>query len=194
MLVRDVRSGRLVTVPDSRFFAQATAPLGYCGERGLSGVPFGNYAAGPQQPLYDGLGNPLGLPFLAALAPLASSLLPMIAKGASSLLRSLLPMLTGGGGAAPSPPALPMTPEPAPVPPPAPAMAPLPMEPAPPPMPMTPPSMPEPPDEIVAPMRMQRSDGQSVVVPVRLRRRRRSRRARTHGLHGWPGLSGWYGY
>jgi len=187
MLVRDVRSGRLVMVPDSRFFAQATAPLGRCGERGLSGVPYGTYGAGPQQPLFDGLGNPLGLPFLAALGPL----LPMLAKGASALLPSLLPMLTGGG-AAPSPP--PMTPEPAPLPPPAPAAAPMPMEPAPPPLPMTPSSMPEPPDEIVAPMRMQRPDGQNVVVPVRLRRRRRSRRARTHGIHGWPGLSGWYGY
>ena len=133
MLVRDVRSGRLVAVPDSRFYAQATAPLGYYGEHGLHGAPLGSYAAAPQQPLYDGLGNPLGLPFLAALAPLASSLLPMIAKGASSVLPSLisnvLPMITGGGS--PSPPALPMTPAPAPP-------APLPIEPplAPMPMPM----------------------------------------------------------
>ncbi len=48
----------------------------------------GYYGAAPPQVIYDGLGNPLGLPFLAALAML-SSLLPSLASGAAKILPGL---------------------------------------------------------------------------------------------------------
>jgi hypothetical protein len=81
MLVRDVTSGRLVAVPDNRFApARSADGLGY-------------YGAGPTKVVYDGLGNPVGLPFLAALlpalAPLAKSLLPSLAGKVASLLPGL---------------------------------------------------------------------------------------------------------
>jgi len=85
MLVRD-QFGYFHDIPDQRF-------------GGWSNPGFGEV-------VYDGLGNPLGLPFIAALAPLAAKLLPMAA--------SLLPMLAPSGSSSrPSSPA-----PPAPLPPP----------------------------------------------------------------------------
>jgi hypothetical protein len=195
MLVRDVRTGNLVAVPDNRFYG---APAGYGGfgehappaARGFGYAPgLGYYGAAPQQVIYDGLGNPLGLPFLAALLPAAASILPSIIGGAAkalpavanvagglpgilskvagglpSIAGKILPMLTGGGGA-PAP--APMLPTPMPM------LPPLPMPFAPPP-PAGPPAM-APHEDTVARVRMRTTDGQMVDMPIRVRRRRRGR-------------------
>jgi hypothetical protein len=101
MLVQDQYSGYVHEVPDQLY--------------GLGEV-------------YDGLGNPLGLPFLSALAPLASSILPAIAPilsripGVGSLVGGALQNvsqaaqlpgqaivnLPGMPGLAPRPPAAPL--------------------------------------------------------------------------------------
>jgi hypothetical protein len=80
MLMRDIKSGRLVNMPEN----------GYGYFNGLSGAnAFANPS--PQGMVYDGLGNPLGiLPFIPLLAKAATTLLP-------TLLPKILPMLTGGG-------------------------------------------------------------------------------------------------
>jgi hypothetical protein len=287
MLVRDVTSGRLVAVPDNRFApARSAGGLGY-------------YGAGPTQVVYDGLGNPVGLPFLAALlpalAPLAKSLLPSLAGKVASLLPGLankavallpsgsdsaaaqsqlarlLPQLqallqqstaatpqrigapmalgmyagmplgfyaeTPPGTPAPSPGPEAMAPQPAQPPMQASMQTPMqpvmqtPMEPGVSPAtaaPSSPPLAPSPggvpalgpPEEVVVPMRVQRANGETVIVPVRLRRRRRLRRrfiamqpallqrpfapgtsfAQGYGpvqatnLQGGFGLRGWPGY
>ena len=69
------------------------------GEPGFAAAPsaFGAPVAQSQM-LYDGLGNPVGLPFIAALAPLAAKVLPLAAKFLPSILPGLLP---GGPPAAP---------------------------------------------------------------------------------------------
>src|SRR5713101_7472455 len=102
MLVRDLRTGRLVAVPDNQVFA---SPLrghhfgSYASGRmhGLGSVPgFGHYGAEPQQIMYDGLGHPLGLPFLAALPAIigkVAAFLPQVASVASKVL----PFLQGTG-------------------------------------------------------------------------------------------------
>lgn len=84
MLIRD-QFGYFHDIPDERFGGWASPGLG--------------------EVVYDRLGNPLGLPFLAALAPLAAKILPMVS--------SLLPMLAPSDH--PSPP-----PSPAAAPPPVP--------------------------------------------------------------------------
>jgi hypothetical protein len=48
------------------------------------------YGAAPPQVIYDGLGNPLGLPFLAALAPMLSSLLPTLRQRRAKILPGLI--------------------------------------------------------------------------------------------------------
>ena len=207
MLVRDVRTGNLVTVPDNRFYG---APAGYSGfggyvppsAAGFSGTPgLAYYAAPPQQVLYDGLGNPLGLPFLAALIPAAAALIPKIIGGAAAILPTVakaasglpgiiskvagglpsiagqvLPMLTGGGG------------------------APAPFAPS----PGAPRSMS--PHDDVANVRMRTTDGQVVNMPVRatpvfVQQRMQLpspvpiRTPQTQrSFDGWPGMHGWYGY
>ena len=101
MLVRDLRTGRLIAVPDNQVFA---SPLGgdhfgsYApgGVHGLGSVPgLGHYGAAPQQIMYDGLGHPLGLPFLAALPFIGkvAAFLPQVASVASKVL----PFLQGTG-------------------------------------------------------------------------------------------------
>jgi hypothetical protein len=95
MLARDLSSGRLIAVPDSHVFA--SPPGGYRlgsyapgfahGVGSVSGL--GHYGAPPAQIIYDGLGHPLGLPFLTALPPLArrvAALLPQVATAASKVL------------------------------------------------------------------------------------------------------------
>ena len=304
MLVRDMNSGRLVAVPDNRF---GPARLG--GHRigynvpqhphGMTGL--GYYGAAPPQVVYDGLGNPVGLPFLAPLLPIlaakGAALLPLIAGKASAALpslaaklASLLPGLASKAAArlpsgsdsavqsqlaqllpqlqallqqgtagtpqrigAPMPFGMyagmplgfyaqtpPVTPAPSPGPE---AMAPQPrnrrrqrrrrrrcnrqrnpqFRPR---WRRSPPALPPggapafaPPDEVVVPMRVQRANGETVVVPVRLRRRRRLRRrfigfqpavlqrplvpgagftqgypGQVGNVQGWSGFNGWRGY
>jgi hypothetical protein len=207
MLVRDVRTGLLMAVPDNRFSAvpYGAVGLGAFVPRGAAYAPgLGYYGASP---LYHGLGDPVGLPFLAALAPLASSLLPAIAGGVSSLLPSIgkiassLPgVISDAAKAIPSiAQSVVATPAPAMAPPPAapdgaavlpPPVAALP----PPPPPMAPPDGGAlAPETVIAPMRVQGPDGQTQIVPVRMRRRRRRRARRRLGeveLGGWNG----YGY
>jgi hypothetical protein len=95
MLARDLRSGRLIAVPDIRVFASPPSGyrLGSCAPGfphrvgGVSG--FGHYGAPPSQIIYDGLGHPFGLPFLTALPALAgrvAALLPQFATVASKVL------------------------------------------------------------------------------------------------------------
>lgn len=113
MLVRDRLTGRLHQVPDQR-----------------------RYAARPV--LYDRLGEPLGLPFLApiaaALLPLAAKALPFAATAATTLLPKIIPAFTQRRAAprfvpaaprfvpvlparatTPPPPAAPLMPAPTPV-------------------------------------------------------------------------------
>jgi hypothetical protein len=251
MLVRELRTGRLIALPDRAAAAPVLGgyriaspqPIAY---GGLGAVPLGvAYTAAPGRVIYDGLGNPVGLPFLAALAPLAAkalAFLPAIGKAVTSLpalattgasmltqmapappAQAMAPTAPSMPAMAPSPPPMPMAPAPMPM---APAPAPMPMPaeaPAPAPMPVAPamapvpplPSAPPPPpaalavreEVVIAPMRVQRPDGATMVVPVRMRRRRRRRRrgvrlvrmapppARPGGapatLQGWYGLGGW---
>jgi hypothetical protein len=107
MFVRDLKTGRLIDVPNQRVVVPA-----------LAGFGLGAYPAGPTQVIYDGLGNPVGvLPFLAALKPLAASLIPTLAtkiggllKGATGQAASAVPALApqavstmpAAAGAAPS--------------------------------------------------------------------------------------------
>jgi hypothetical protein len=88
MLVRDVRTGRLIMVPDqpaNTQFAGYASPY-LARRRGYGGYSSGlGYYGAPSQLAYD---QQLGLPFLAALAPLAAKAL------------AFLPSLIGGGGAA----------------------------------------------------------------------------------------------
>ncbi len=89
MLIRD-QFGYFHEIPDARF--------GGWGDHGLGGV------------VYDGLGNPVGaFPFLAALAPLAAKILPMVS--------SILPGLAPASSSAPPPSPAPSEPPP-PIPPP----------------------------------------------------------------------------
>ncbi len=97
MLIRD-QFGYLRDIPDQRF-------------SGWSNPRFGEV-------LYDGLGNPLGLPFIAALAPLAAKILPIAS--------SLLPMLAPSQPSAPAPASLPPPSPPAPLEPPPPPATPPP--------------------------------------------------------------------
>jgi hypothetical protein len=90
MLFRD-QFGYFHDVPDERFGGWASPGFG--------------------EVVYDGLGNPLGFPALAALLPLAAKILPIAS--------SLLPMLAPSGSpssppspAAPSPPPPPVPPFP----------------------------------------------------------------------------------
>jgi hypothetical protein len=279
MLVRDLRTGRLIAVHDNHAFA---SPLG--GYRLGSYVPgrvhavgsvpgFGHYGAAPAQIIYDGLGHPLGLPFLTALPALAGRVAALLPQFASAVSK-ILPPLQGAGAMPQGQPASTQAPDmmvPPPVQPPwqAPMQQPsmqapvqLPMQPsipapmespiqptmappmqesmlppmqasAPPPVPASmapmapvpsePPGSPETmvPQEpiVVAPMRVQRANGETVVMPVRLRLRRRKRGRRFvriqpaiprpplppggHGpglavsapyLHGWSGCNGWNRY
>jgi hypothetical protein len=86
MLLRNTLTGYLHEVPDYQ--------LGYWGE-----VPEQLYGVG--QVIYDGLGNPVGLPFLA---PIAAALAPMAEK------------IVGGLLSPPRPPQPPPPPPPAPAP------------------------------------------------------------------------------
>jgi hypothetical protein len=211
MLMRDIKSGRLVNMPEN----------GYGYFNGLSGAnAFANPS--PQGMVYDGLGNPLGiLPFIPLLAKAATTLLP-------TLLPKILPMLTGGGtgsaaGALPhiasqilpmltntapavlAPPqiAMPMPPDPIR------STQLLPVSPAAGSMPAA--NMPLPPLDVV-PMSVQTPQGVRM-VPVRVRRGRRPRRRSSRismlmpqtalstyptatspaasSLHGWAGYGRW---
>lgn len=183
MLVRDV-SGRLIALPEPR--------IGYVPVQGYDGYGLGYYG----EPVYDGLGNPLGLPFLAALAPLAAKILPMagsllpkIIGGASKILPIVSKVAGGVQQAVPlisqAISALPM---------PAPAPVPAPLPPGPGTVVRT--------ESVVTPVRVQGPTGQPMVVPVRVRRRRRVRAPVPrlagypgfHGYYGHPGLHGWHGY
>lgn len=113
MLVRDLRTGQLVDVPDRLMASPAMGGVDGWGVYGslprASGVHgLGAYHAAPSQIVYDGLGNPVGiLPFLAALKPLAAKLIPTLATKAGGLITKLLPQITSalpmltGGGAVP---------------------------------------------------------------------------------------------
>lgn len=190
---------------------------------GLGAVPeLGYYGATPPQVMYDGLGNPLGLPFLAALAPALSSLLPSLAGGAAKVLPGLLSQVASAlpslvQSVAPSMANVSPMPMPPPTPGPLPSGAPMP-DAGPPAMAPVVPAPMQPPESIVAPMRVQGPNGQPMVVPVRLRRRRRGRGRRMRraqplvvapppasgvgfaprfaspsNLHGWYGFNGWRG-
>ena len=82
MLVRDIKNGRLVNVPENGHRINGVSGCrpsygaGYLS--GLSGVnALGNL--GEQQMVYDGLGNPLGiLPFIPLIAKAAATFLPKI--------------------------------------------------------------------------------------------------------------------
>lgn len=208
MLVRDVRTGLLMAVPDNRFSAAPYGAVGFGSfvPRGAAYAPGLGYCGA--SPMYHGLGDPVGLPFLAALAPLASSLLPAIAGGVSSLLPSIgkiassLPgVISDAAKAIPSIAQSAMaTAAPAVAPPPAPdGAAPLPPPPPvaalpPPPPPMAPPDgagMTPPMETVITPMPVQGPDGQTRIVPVRVRRRRRRRARRRLGE---VELAGWNGY
>src|SRR5262249_21782802 len=95
MLVQDMLTGYVHEVPDQS----------YGGNLAGYGFPYGSpWRQSPQQyghVVYDGFGNPLGLPILAALAPLAAKVLPAIATNVLPMVSSLLP------GAAPPPAAMP---------------------------------------------------------------------------------------
>jgi hypothetical protein len=79
MLVQDTLTGYLHEVPDSQLYepeyAEYPEPMG--------------------EVVYDGFGNPVGLPFLApiasALAPMAAKALPGIVRGATGALRRFIP-------------------------------------------------------------------------------------------------------
>ena len=140
----------------------------------------------------DGFGEPLGLPFLAALAPMLTNLLPAVLPAIGGLFK--------GGDSAPAP-APPPPPPPAPV-----VMSPPPPPPPPPPVEMPPEPMPGPrrtmsrpaPDDDMPPPR--RSAGVDPMDPggpppppavayrVRRRVRRRGRRAPHPQVHGY----GWW--
>ena len=179
MLVRDLRTGRLVMLDPTK----------------LSGLPRGHV---------NGMGQwagdeRLGLPFLAALPALAAKVLPLVS--------SLLPMLTGGGGKSEPPPA-PPPPSPAPPPspfatatsfqPPSAIASLLPMPlaqtgPMPEPFPATPAPMMRvtsaaDTEVVMAPMRVRQPDGSTAVVPMRVRRKRRRRRVRLvrTNSQSWP--------
>src|SRR5262249_24265116 len=97
MLVQDTLSGYLHEVPDHFY-------NGYFGE-----VP--EFAQAPV--VLDGLGYPVGLPFLPALAPILSSALPAVSGLLSKLpgVGGLVQGLIGGGASgAPAIPGLPPLP------------------------------------------------------------------------------------
>jgi hypothetical protein len=137
----------------------------------------------------DGFGEPLGLPFLAALAPMLTDLLPAVLPAIGSLFK---------GGASGPPPA--------PAPPPAPVVMSPPPPPPPPPMEMPPESMPGPrrmvsrqdrgPDDDMPPPRPgvdpMDAGGPPPPPPVAYRGRRRVRRRVRRGaapqVHGY----GWW--
>jgi hypothetical protein len=202
MLVRDLRTGRLVAVPDGNVFVSPPSvyPFGSGGPgsvHGLGGAPgFGHYGAAPAQIMYDGLGHPVGLPFLTALPAIigkVAAFLPEVASVASKVL----PFLQGAGAtpqAQPAPTQAPDTMAPPsmqppvqpPMQPPMPSPMESPIQPtmAPPmlaPMaasmqPPMPPSAFAPREEVaVAPMPVQTPSGETFFVarPVRRRRRRR---------------------
>jgi hypothetical protein len=206
MLVRDLRTGRLVAVPDGNVFVSPPGryPFGPGAPgsvHGLGGAPgFGHYGAAPGQIIYDGLGHPLGLPFLTALPAIigkVAAFLPQIASVASKVL----PFLQGAGATPQGQPAPTQAPntmvQPSMQPPVQPSMQP-PMQP-PMPSPMESPIQPtmtmlapmaasmQPPippqawalrEEVaVAPMRVQTPGGETFFVarPVRRRRRRHGR-------------------
>jgi hypothetical protein len=81
MLVQDTLTGYLHEVPDSQAYGA------YLGE-----LPD---QMGEGQVIYDGFGNPVGLPFLApiasALAPMAAKALPGVVRGLTGSLRRFLP-------------------------------------------------------------------------------------------------------
>ena len=81
MLVQDTLTGYLHEVPDSQAYG---AYLGQLPDQ-----------MGEGQVLYDGFGNPVGLPFLApiasALAPMAAKALPGVVRGLTGSLRRFLP-------------------------------------------------------------------------------------------------------
>jgi len=80
MIVRDTLSGTLHEVPDGQVYESE----------------FGEYPYQMGEPVYDGLGNPVGfLPFLPKIASLAASFLPKV----GGMIRGLLPGGGGGGGA-----------------------------------------------------------------------------------------------
>ena len=117
MLAQDPMTGYLHEIPDT------AALYGY---GGYGGYGYGEYpdVVGELPYGYDGLGYPVGLPFLAPLAAAAGPLLakaagaiaPIVSKvlpGAGQLVSNLLPgLLPGGVPGAPPMPALPMPPLP----------------------------------------------------------------------------------
>jgi hypothetical protein len=79
MLVQDTLTGYLHEVPDSQLYEPEYA----------------EYPETVGEVVYDGFGNPVGLPFLApiaaALAPAAAKALPGVVKGLTGSLRRFLP-------------------------------------------------------------------------------------------------------
>ena len=99
MIYQDTLTGTLHEVPDGQVYESE----------------FGEYPYQLGEPVYDGLGNPVGfLPFLPKIASLASSFLPKV----GGMLRGLLPGggrgLLPGGGQSPAPMAPMMMPRPIP--------------------------------------------------------------------------------
>jgi hypothetical protein len=94
MLVQDTMTGALHEVPEFAGYAEPPEyGYGYYGEE----PDFAYYGdeAEPVGEIYDGFGNPVGLPFLApiagALAPLAAKVLPGIAAQALPAVSRMLP-------------------------------------------------------------------------------------------------------
>jgi hypothetical protein len=77
MLVQDTLTGYLHEVPDSQVYGA------YLGELPES--------MGENQVLFDGFGNPVGLPFLA---PIASALAPIAAKALPTIASRIIPAAT----------------------------------------------------------------------------------------------------
>jgi hypothetical protein len=97
MLMQDPLTGRLHEIPDQPYRSRLGA-YGQFHQPQWGGYPQ-QYGYSPQrvsnQVLYDGLGNPVGIfPILAALAPLAAKVAPMLAKRfLPQLAKRFLPMI-----------------------------------------------------------------------------------------------------
>lgn len=111
MLVRDLRTGQLVDVPNRRIVSPGGSGFdGFAFSRranalrASAGHGVGAYHGRPSQVIYDGLGNPVGiLPFLAALKPLAAAILPTLASKAGALFKGAATAIPALAPQAPSP-------------------------------------------------------------------------------------------
>ncbi len=174
MLIQDMLTGYVHEVPE-RSYGGNLAGYGY-----PYGAPWQQSPPQYGRVVYDGLGNPLGLPFIAALAPLAAkavgAIAPIIAKVAPTIFAKAAPLIAKVGPNVTNvlPMASQMFPAAAPMLPGGPG--PLPFAPAPPPMafdPARPPAMSALPPSVIPAMPV--APGVPP-YPVAYRRRRRSRR------------------